>query len=43
MEGENEAQLTNIENKTILYKDVEYAEGYDDKSFFNAETMNGIL
>ena len=30
--GENEAQLSNIKNKTILYKDVEYAEGYGDKS-----------
>ena len=33
MEGKNMAQLPNSSNKTIFYKDVDYAEEYDDKSF----------
>ena len=42
MEGENKAQLSNIKNKTILYKDAEFAKDCDSKRFFNAETINGI-
>ena len=42
MEGENEAQLPDIKNKTVLYKDVEFAKDCDSKTFFNAETINGI-
>ena len=39
IEGKNKSQSLNIENKTIFCEDVEYAEGYDDKSFFNTETQ----
>ena len=42
MEGENKVQLPNIKNKTILYKGVEFAKEYNRKTFFNAETINGI-
>ena len=42
MEGENEAQLPNIKNKTILYEDVKFAKDCDNKTFFNAETINRI-
>ena len=42
MEGENEAQLPNVENKTILYEEVEFAKDCDSKMFFNAETINEI-
>ena len=42
MEGKNEAQLPNIENRAILYEDVEFAKDCDSKTFFNAETINGI-
>ena len=41
MEGENEAQLPNVENKTVLYEEVEFAKYCDRKTFFNAETING--
>ena len=42
MEGESKAQLPNIKNKAILYKDVEVAKESDSKAFFYAETINAI-
>ena len=42
MEGEDEAQLPNIKNKTIFYEEVEFAKDCDSKTFFNAEIINGI-